>query len=165
MRQRLPIAAAILSASALVGIALHEVYVGRTYLDSGGVPTIGYGTTVGVKPGQTTTPEKALARLYTEAEGVYGAGVKRCITVPLSQNEYDALVDAAYNAGVKAVCSELAPRFNASKSDKDYRNACDSIRLWRATVKGKDCRIKENNCRGLVVRREQEANTCLGETP
>ncbi len=160
---RLPVAALVLSAATLVGIALHEVYVGHTYLDTGGVPTIGYGSTEGVKPGQTTTPEKALARLYTEAEGVYGAGIKKCVTAPLHQYEYDALVDTAYNAGIAAVCSEIVPRFNKAKTEQDYHNACESLRLWRATVKGKDCRLKENNCRGIIDRREKEANTCEGK--
>ena len=163
MNHRRPISVLALSAAALVGTALHEVFVKDAYQDSGGTWTIGFGNTEGVKPGQTTTPEKALSRLYKEAEGVYGKGVKRCVTADLHQYEYDALVDAAYNAGVGAVCRELAYRFNSAKTDADYSAACESMRTWRATVNGKDCRVKENNCRGLVKRRDYEADMCLGK--
>ena len=163
MNPRLPISVLALSAAALVGTALHEVFMGTAYQDSGGIWTIGFGNTEGVKPGQTITPEKALSRLYKEAEGVYGAGVKKCVTANLHQYEYDALVDAAYNAGVGAVCRELSSRFNSAKTDADYVAACESMRTWRATVNGKDCRIKENNCRGLVKRRDYEADMCLGK--
>ena len=164
MNPRIKTAAIVISASALVGTAVHEVFMKDAYRDSGGVWTLGYGFTAGVKPGQTITPEKALVRLYQEIEGVYGAGVKKCVTAPLHQYEYDALVDAAYNAGVGAVCGELAPLFNNAKTDADYSKACARIETWRATVNGRDCRVRANNCYGLVVRRAKERAVCEGKT-
>ena len=61
--QRRTVAALTLSAAALVGIVLHEGYTDRAVIPvKGDVPTIGFGTTTGVKLGDTTTPPKALAR-------------------------------------------------------------------------------------------------------
>jgi hypothetical protein len=65
--QRRTVAALTLSAAALVGIVLHEGYTDRAVIPvKGDVPTIGFGTTTGVKLGDTTTPPKALARALTD---------------------------------------------------------------------------------------------------
>lgn len=151
-----------IAAALMVAIWQQEGDSNTAYLDSGGVPTIGPGRTEGVKMGDTTTTVREMVFLLNNLENTYGAGVKRCIKVPLHQHEFDALVDTAYNAGVGAVCRELAPKFNAAKTDEDYVQACSSIRGWRATVKGRDCRIRGNNCYGLVKRREAEYKQCMG---
>ena len=53
--QRRAVAALTLSAAALVGIVLHEGYTDRAVIPvKGDVPTIGFGTTSGVKIGDTT---------------------------------------------------------------------------------------------------------------
>ena len=170
MNARLPIAAVVVSATALVSIALHEVYVGTAYLDSGSIWTLGYGSTKGVKEGDKITPERALMRLNKEIDDEYAKGLKSCIKVPLHQHEFDALVSLAYNAGTGAVCRELAPLFNKALTDADYAKACAYITDgpggdspgWRATVKGKDCRVRANNCYGLVIRRANERAMCEG---
>ena len=52
--QRKTVAALTLSAAALVGIVLHEGYTDRAVIPvKGDVPTIGFGTTTGVKLGDT----------------------------------------------------------------------------------------------------------------
>lgn len=163
MTTRITVTALALSASALVGIAMHEVYVGSAYRDSGGVWTIGFGSTGGVKEGDKTTPERALMRLNKEIDDEYAAAVKKCVTSPLHQHEFDALVSLAYNAGGGAVCREIAPLFNKAKTDSDYSKACAFIETWRATVNGKDCRIRSNNCYGLVIRRAKERAMCDGK--
>ncbi len=72
---------------------LHEGYTDRAVIPvKGDVPTIGFGTTTGVKLGDTTTPPKALARALTDVQQFEGA-LKQCVTVPLAQHEYDALVE------------------------------------------------------------------------
>ena len=70
----------------------------KAYPDSGGVWTIGYGHTRGVYPGMTCTPAQAelwLQQDITAAERV----VWRSVKVPLTQGEYDALVDLEFNTG------------------------------------------------------------------
>jgi lysozyme len=86
----------VLAASTLVGIALHEDYKDEAYIPApGDVPTIGFGTTTGVRMGDRTTPTRSLVRLLDEVEGVYAAGVKRCVTAPLYQHEDEAYVSLA----------------------------------------------------------------------
>ena len=73
MRTRQIAAALTLSASALVGIALHEGYRDTAYIPvPGDVPTIGFGTTEGVKMGDHITPPKALTRALTDVQKFEG---------------------------------------------------------------------------------------------
>lgn len=161
MIKRTHISAIALSASALVGIVLHEGYTDRAVIPvKGDVPTIGFGTTTGVKLGDTTTPPKALARALTDVQQFEGA-LKQCVTVPLTQNEYDAYVSFAYNVGRRAFCqSTLVKKLNLG----DFKGACDELLRWRF-FQGKDCALPENRrlCGGLVKRREAEYRQCLGE--
>ncbi len=159
---RLSIAALMLSAVGFVGLALNEGYSDKAITPvKGDVPTIGFGTTEGVKPGDTTTPPKALARALQDV-GKYEGAIKRCVTVPLHQYEYDAYVDLAYNVGPGAFCgSTLVKRLNA----EDYDGACAEILRWRF-YQGKDCSAPENKrlCGGLGTRRQAENARCTGAT-
>ena len=87
---RTKLTALALSATALVGIASWEGYRGSSYQDIVGIWTIGFGTTEGVMKGQTTDPVAALQRKLTDIQKFEGA-LKKCITVPLHQYEYDAM--------------------------------------------------------------------------
>ena len=158
---RRSLAALSLSAAALVGIVLHEGYSDRAIIPvPGDVPTIGFGTTAGVKLGDTITPPQALARALVDVQQFEGA-IKTCVTVPLTQNEYDAYVSFAYNVGSRAFCqSTLVKKLNLG----DFKGACDELLRWRF-FQGKDCALPENRrlCGGLVKRREAEYRQCLGE--
>ncbi len=158
---RRTLAALSLSAAALVGIVLHEGYSDRAIIPvPGDVPTIGFGTTAGVKLGDTITPPQALARALVDVQQFEGA-IKTCVTVPLTQNEYDAYVSFAYNVGSRAFCqSTLVKKLNLG----DFKGACDELLRWRY-FQGKDCALPENRrlCGGLVKRREAEYRKCLGE--
>ena len=158
---RRSLAALSLSAAALVGIVLHEGYSDRAIIPvPGDVPTIGFGTTAGVKLGDTITPPQALARALVDVQQFEGA-IKTCVTVPLTQNEYDAYVSFAYNVGSRAFCqSTLVKKLNLG----DFKGACDELLRWRY-FQGKDCALPENRrlCGGLVKRREAEYRQCLGE--
>ena len=143
---------AMLSASAvaLVGLAVHEGYRENAYLDIVGVPTIGYGTTEGVRLGDRTDPIKALERALSDMQKFEGA-IKQCVKVPLHQNEYDAYLSLSYNIGSKAFCgSTLVRKLNAG----EYKNACDEILRWD--------RAGGKVVRGLTIRREKEHKQCLG---
>lgn len=161
---RTVVAALALSASTLVGIALHEGYREEAYIPvPGDVPTIGFGTTKGVKMGDRTTPERSLVRLLNEVEDVYGAAVKRCVTVPLYQHEYDAYVSLTYNIGPTNFCRKAKPGrapnlidlINAGR----YEEACERI---DAFVYGPDGRGGKKILRGLVKRRAEERAKCEG---
>lgn len=150
--KRTSIAALVLSAAAFVSIALHESYVPTAYVPvKGDVPTIGFGTTQGVKPGDTITVERALVRLLADADE-YQRAVKRCVVVPLYQYEYDAYVSLTYNIGPTAFCkSTLVKKLNAG----DYPGACQEILRWD--------KFKGKPLRGLTIRRQAEYRKCIGE--
>lgn len=147
------IAALSLSAAGLVGIALHEGYSDNAIIPiPGDVPTIGFGTTEGVRLGDTITPPKALERALKDA-GKFEGAMKRCVTVPLHQHEYDAYVSLAYNIGETAFCnSTLVRKLNAG----DYEGACNEILRWN--------RAGGREVRGLTIRRQREHGKCLGAT-
>ncbi len=86
------------------GLALTKRFEGLrlvAYQDSKGVWTIGYGHTKDVKKGDTCTREQAEKWLFEDAQSVVAAINATC--VPLSQNQFDALVDFAFNLGVTAL--------------------------------------------------------------
>jgi lysozyme len=151
VKARTRIAALSLSAAALVGIAVHEGYRGNAYIPiPGDVPTIGFGTTKGVKMGDTIDPVKALQRKLADVAAFEGA-LKECVKVPLHQNEYDAYISLSYNIGSRAFCnSTLVRKLNAG----DYDGACREILRWD--------RAGGRVIGGLTARREQEFKQCMG---
>lgn len=158
---RVAVAALSLSAAGLVGIALHEGYSDRAIVPvKGDVPTIGFGTTQGVKPGDTITPPQALARALTDVQQFEGA-LNTCVTVPLAQHEYDAFISFSYNVGSRAFCgSTLVKKLNAG----DYAGACRELLRW-THFQGRDCAAPANAslCGGLATRRRREYRQCMGE--
>ncbi|MFM9881230.1 MAG: lysozyme [Burkholderiaceae bacterium] len=159
---RLALVALALSAAALVGLAIDEGYSSKAYPDpvrGAAVPTIGFGTTQGVKMGDTTTPVAALRRKLADLQTYEGA-LKRCVKVPLHQHEYDAYINLSYNIGPAALCnSKIVSRLNAL----DYAGACDAILMWKKSD-GIDCSAPGNRiCPGLWQRRLRLRSQCLGE--
>ena len=152
MKARIVIGALTLSASALVSIAVHEGYRGEAYIPvKGDVPTIGFGTTDGVKPGDRIEPVQALVRKLQDVQRFEGA-LRQCVRVPLHQHEYDAFLGLAYNIGPGAFCgSTLVRRLNAG----DYAGACAEILRWD--------RFRGEPLRGLTLRRQAENRQCLGQ--
>lgn len=141
----------VASAIAIGTIASWEGFEENAYRDIVGVPTIGYGSTTGVKMGDTITEQEARTRLIKEVNDVYGKAVTRCITAPLHQYEYDAFTSLAYNIGPTAFCnSTLVKRAN----ERDYASACKEILRWN--------RAGGKVVRGLVNRRQSEYNICIG---
>ncbi|WP_418894708.1 lysozyme [Limibacterium fermenti] len=82
------------------GIALIKEFEGfrpKAYLCPAGIPTIGYGHTKGVKPGDTISErqgEQFLREDLAASERVINA-----LSLPLSQNQFDALVSFVFNVG------------------------------------------------------------------
>ena len=147
---RIKTALLAVSASGLAAIAGYEGYSSVAYEPlPGDKPTIGFGATEGVHIGDRTTPVKAVQRLARDAE-LTRAGIARCVSVPLTQNELDAYVSFAYNAGTANFCrSTMARKLNAG----DYAGACAELRRW-VYFKGKVLP-------GLVSRREDEYRRCV----
>jgi len=95
----------------------------KAYIDPVGILTIGYGHTSAagipiVKPDLVITKDKAEEVLARDIEQ-YEEGVRKYVKVDLTQGQFDALVDFAYNAGVGALAkSTLLKRVNAEKFDE-----------------------------------------------
>lgn len=68
------------------------------YKCQAGVPTIGYGTTKGVKMGQTCTRDEA-DKMLREDVSRFVDHIKSLVSVPLTQNQLDALTCFVYNVG------------------------------------------------------------------
>ena len=115
------------------------------YQDSVGVWTIGYGHTKGVYDGMTITQEEAEQMLLTELEE-YEGYVEKYVTVPLTQNQFDALVCWVYNLGpTNFKNSTLLKELNSG----NYTAAGKEITRWN--------KAGGKVLAGLVRRREAEA--------
>lgn len=73
----------------------------KSYRCPAGVWTIGYGHTAGVKSGQVCTLEQAEHWLREDVEWAEKA-VSDMVTVPLSENQFSALVSWVFNVGASA---------------------------------------------------------------
>lgn len=69
----------------------------KAYLCPGGVWTIGYGHTAGVKPGMVIT--KAQAEEYLKADLIAFERYLNGLGLALNQNQFDALISFIYNVG------------------------------------------------------------------
>jgi len=81
-----------------------------SYLDGGGVATVGFGSTMyktgnRVKLGETVTLEQAQMLLEWEVNNKATVINSHILKVNLTQNQFDALVSFAYNVGVGAFAS------------------------------------------------------------
>lgn len=90
--------ARIINYTGLALIKEAEGFRAKAYLDTGGVATIGYGHTRGVRMGDTCTPEQAEYWLEADLEAAEAA-VSKLVKVPLSDNQFAALVSFVFNIG------------------------------------------------------------------
>lgn len=116
------------------------------YQDSGGVWTIGYGHTSGVRPGQRITQAQA-DQFLREDSGWAQQAVRDMVKVPLTQKQFDALTSFTYNMGTGGFGnSSLLAKLNRG----DYAGAQNEFRLYVHDSAG-------NRLEGLVRRRAAEA--------
>lgn len=159
-KARQSIIALAVSGAALLGILRSEGFTGTAMIPvPGDVPTIGYGSTAGVKMGDRITEPAARERARREIHDEYERGIQACAgDVPMSQGEFDALVSLSYNVGYRKICkSSIVASFRAG----DYAAGCAQIKRW-TFYQGKDCRQAKYKrlCGGLVTRRDREFKMC-----
>lgn len=124
--------------------------------------------------GMTYRPDGSPVKLGDKCEPVEGvkrsvahiakdeAGLKRCVTAPLSQVEYDILVDFAYQYGVPTACSSSMVRYaNAGR----YVDSCNAYTLYKRSG-GYDCSTLINGkpnkrCWGVWERSLGRRDKCL----
>lgn len=113
------------------------------YLDGGGVPTIGYGSTLGVHMGQTITPGEAERKLLEDIARhditplLDGCATKQC--------QFDAMTSLAFNIGLENFRGSTVLKRHKLGS---YEAAGNAFLLWKY-IKGKPSQ-------GLLNRREAE---------
>jgi lysozyme len=131
------------------GAALTEQFEGcslTAYPDVKGVWTIGFGHTGGVAPGQTCTQEQADEWLRLDIQGAVRA-VQTLVKVPLTQDEFNALVDFVFNVGSgNFAASTMLARLNLG----DYAGAAAQFERWDLAG--------GNVIQGLLNRRIAEEN-------
>lgn len=126
----------------------------KAYDDGVGVWTIGYGTTkypngIRVKKGDTCTLDQAKAYMQNDLKA-FEQTVNSAVKVPVSQNQFDALVSLAYNIGSTAFKnSTLVKRLN----EGNYNAAANQFNVW-VNAGGK-------RMQGLVNRRAAERTLFL----
>lgn len=91
-----------------------ESFSATPYRDTGGVWTIGYGTIYHAGMPNPMTPEQATTYIWPVMHRCEDT-VNECVTVDLTQDEFDALCDFAYNEGCHALAtSTLVKKINAN---------------------------------------------------
>lgn len=135
-------------------IADFEGFVGKIYKDAAGYPTIGYGHLL--KPGEENKFSKGISKseaiqLLKEDVREAERAVNRLVDVPISQNEFDALVSFTFNLGQGNLrSSTLLKKLN----ENDKEEAGNQFLRWN--------RAGGKVLAGLVRRREAERDMFLG---
>lgn len=131
------------------------------YRDAAGVWTIGYGSTRyhdgrRVKPGDKLANEAQADALFQNTLGQYEQAVNQFVKVPLTQNQFDALVSFTYNEGTGALeGSALLAKLN----EKDYAGAAAHFLEWDKITD--PATGKKVVCDTLVQRRREESRLFL----
>ena len=98
----------------------------KAYLCPAGVWTIGYGHTQGVKPDMVINQLQAERFLRQDLKRFEDA-VTSLVKVPITPNQFSALVSFAYNVGTGALYdSTLLRKLNK----KDYKGAANEFLRW-----------------------------------
>jgi lysozyme len=138
-------------------IEISEGFSEVPYLCPAGIVTIGFGSTRDYDGKPITNSHAKITK--EEAESLmratlttYEDAVTRYVTVPINQNQFDALVDFAYNAGAQNLrTSTLLKKLNMG----DYAGASGEFKKW---VYGGGRLL-----RGLAIRRLAEQRLFDGE--
>jgi lysozyme len=139
------------------GLGLIESFEGlklSPYLDTAGVPTIGYGTILYPSGRRVTMNDPAItqgqALDYLESQvNQKVAAINHLVQVPINQNQFDALASFTYNDGVGALqTSTLLRLLNAG----NFSGAAAQFLVW--DKEHVDGQLVESD--GLLHRRKME---------
>ncbi|MBX2865588.1 MAG: lysozyme [Leptolyngbyaceae cyanobacterium MAG.088] len=136
------------------GVGLIKSFEGlrlKAYQDAVGVWTIGYGTTRGVKPGQSISEAQAEAFLKSDLDR-FEQAVNQAVRIPINDNQFAALVSFTYNVGSGAMrSSTLLKKLNR----RDLYGAANEFPRWN--------RAGGRVLAGLTRRRNAERALFLGQ--
>jgi lysozyme len=98
----------------------------KAYRDTGGVWTIGYGHTKGVRPGDTITPDVAVQLLNADLQ--YAINIVNAHALPCTQGQFDALVDFVFNLGPTQFLGSSLFKYHKLKQ---YDKAAAEFPRWK----------------------------------
>ena len=133
----------------------HEGFEPEPYRCPASKLTIGYGHIYRIEDELTPpiTKEEASELLDKDVRRIETA-LKLCVTVPLLQTQYDALISFAFNLGVSALANSTLLKL---VNQKKFLVAADQFLRWKyITVNGEKKELK-----GLLTRREKERRLFL----
>ena len=131
------------------GLSLIKKFEGcelEAYRCAANVLTIGYGSTKGVKEGDTITQEEADNLLLHEMNE-YEGYINEIVNDPLDQNQFDALCSWVFNLGPKNLSESTLLRV---LNDGKYDEVPEQIVRWN--------KAGGQVLKGLVKRRQAEAD-------
>ncbi len=133
------------------GIELIKAFEGLSltpYYDVAGYPTVGYGHAINVDMSQTITEQQAEDLLVDDLGHAERAVVRAC-KVPLTDNQFAALVSLCFNCGPKPLYLTLGSKL----AGKDYEGAANEFLRWN--------KAGGKVVNGLTRRREAERTLFL----
>lgn len=138
-------------------IAPHEGEVLKAYPDTGGIYTICNGHTRNVHKGDTATPEQC--KEFLRQDTVEAVAQFNFLTdnAPVPPQAKKVFIDEIFNAGAGNFKKSTMRRLIIAG---DFKGACGQFPRWKY-VGGHDCTIAASNCRGIIVRRQEQMAACL----
>ena len=128
----------------------------KAYKDSGGLWTIGYGTTINpengqpIRAGDQITEAQALRWLKLQTQTTTGA-VQKLVKVPINDKQLAALTSLAYNIGITAFSRSTLLRQLNSNVNKE--TVAKQFLRWN--------KVNGQVVNGLTIRRQLEADLFL----
>ncbi len=139
-------------------IKTFEGFRSHPYLCIAGVPTLGFGSThyangapVGLSDGDISEPA-AENILFATLQYDYVPAVNHCVTADINQNQFDALVDFAYNCGSQNLKNSTLLKL---VNEGNFAAASLEFKKW--------CHCNGEVSQGLLNRREAERKLFMGE--
>lgn len=141
----------VLSAAGLASLQGHEAVVQKVYKDTTGTPTVCMGHTGNDLPAVGTYVSKEMCDRLTRTDVLkYSRDVQELVKVPITQGQFDALVDFDLNVGRRNfAASTLLQKINLGQCIP----AASEFAKWNKS--------KGIVLAGLVVRRHDEATAWL----
>ena len=162
-KQKVIISGLSLSALAFVGLIKDEGFTENAVIPTkNDRPTNGFGSTFDeqgrpIKMGDKVTPVQAVQRSLIHIQKDE-TRIKQCVTAPLSQSEYDTMVNFAYQYGTGALCNSIIVK---AANAGDYARSCRGyLEYYKAG--GFDCRTPGNKvCSGVWKRSQERYKSCM----
>lgn len=163
----------LITLALVTGVATYEGWEPSAMIPiKGDVPTLGYGTTqypdgTKVALGDIVTRKQASEYLQHDLDK-FKVGMMKCISAPLSENEFKSYMWLTYNVGVSGFCSSSIPyKLNTG----DYYGACKTILQFNKVKDLSKPRVRNSRTgkmqyqmkviKGLDNRRKSEYTTCI----